>query len=183
MRLGLVGGRLVSPGRAAPAGLGRILRFIRLLALIRGSSLFRGLALRRPISGSGKIYNLSSGGGITHTGDRGLLLVLTQLRRTLFRRSRSVLVFGLLTRRSRLLRRRVGNCLSLNGLFRRRGRYHLERIFYHGSLRLGRGGLILHRGIGFDRLNLSRLGGLVYLPGVGNILFIVSHLKTSFVVK
>ena len=55
--------------------------------------------------------------------------------------------------------------------------------FCHGSLRLGRGGLILHRGTGFDRLHFSRLGGLVYLPSVGNTLFIVSHLKTSFVVK
>src|SRR5699024_831129 len=100
--------------------------------------------------------------------DRGLLLVLARLRHTLF--SRSVLFFGsLLTRRSRLLRRK--------------GLYHLGRIFYHGGLRLGRGGLILHRGIGFDRLHLSRLGRLVYLPSVWNILFIVSHLKTSFVVK
>ena len=109
LRLGLVGGRLVSLGQAAPAGLGRILRFIRLLALIRGRSLFRGLALRRPIPGSGKIHHLSRGGGISHAGDRGLLLVLAQ-RRTLLRRSRSVLIFGsLLTRRSRLLRRR-GRC-------------------------------------------------------------------------
>ena len=75
LRLGLVGGRLVSLGWAAPAGLGRILRFIRLLALIRGRSLFRRLALRRPIPGSGKIHHLSSGDGISHTGNRGLLLV------------------------------------------------------------------------------------------------------------
>ena len=35
LRLGLVGGRLVSLGWATPAGLSRILRFIRLLALVR----------------------------------------------------------------------------------------------------------------------------------------------------
>ena len=137
LRLGLVGGRLVNLGWAAPAGLSRILHFVRLLALIRGRRLFRGLALHCPFPGSGKIYYLSSRGGISHAGDRGLLLVLARLRRTL----------------------------------------------YHGGLRLGRDGLILHRGIGFDRLHLSRLGGLVHLPSVGNILFIVSHLKTSFVVK
>ena len=170
LRLSLVGGRLVSPGRAAPAGLGRILRFIRLLALIRGRSLFRGLALCLPIPGSGKIHHFPSRGGISHAGDRGLLLVLARLRCTLHRRSRSVLIFGsLLIRRSRLLRRR--------------GRCHFGRTLYHGGIRLGRGGLILHRGIGFDRFHLSQLGGLVYLPSVGNILFIVSHLKTSFVVK
>ena len=144
LRLGLVGGRFVSLGWAAPAGLGRILRFIRLLALILGRSLFRGLAFRRSFLGSGKIHHFSSGGGLSHAGDRGLLLILTR-RRTLFRRSRSVLVFG--------------------------------------SLRLGRGGLILHRGNSFGRLYLSRLGGVAYIPGVGNILFIVSHLKTSFIVK
>ena len=171
LRLGLVRGRLISLGWAAPAGLSRILRFIRLLVLILVShSLFRGLALRRPIPGSCKIHYFPSGGGISHAGDRGLLLVLARLRRTLHRRSRSVLVFGnLLTRRSLLLR-----C---------EGGYHLGSIFYHGGLRLGRGGLILHRGIGFDRLHLSRFWALVHLPSVGNILFIVSHLKTSFVVK
>ena len=137
LRLGLVGGRLVSLGWAAPAGLGRILRFIRLLALVRGRSLFRGLVLHCPFPGSGKIYYLSSRGGISHAGDRGLFLVLARLRHTL----------------------------------------------YLGGLSLGRGGLILHRGSSFGRLYLSRLGGLVYLSGVGNILFIVSHLKTSFVVK
>lgn len=144
LRLGLVGSRLVSLGWAAPAGLGRILRFIRLLALIRGNSFFRGLALRRPIPGSGKIHHLSSGGRITHTGDRGLLLVLAR-RCISFRRSRSVLVFG--------------------------------------SLLLGLGGLILHRKSSFGRLYFSRLGGIVYISTVGNIPFIVSHLKTSFVVK
>ena len=142
LRLGLVGGRLVSLGWTAPAGLSRILRFIRLLALILGRSLFRGLALRRPIPGSGKIHHFPSGGGISHAGDRGLLLVLARRRHTL-----------------------------------------LRRIFYHGSPRLGRGGLIMHRGIGFDRLRLFRLGGLARFPSVGNILFIVNHLKTSFVVK
>ena len=76
LRLGFVRGRFVSLGWAAPAGLGRILCFVRLLALIRGRSLFRGLALRRPIPGSGKIHHLSSGGGISHAGDRGLFLVL-----------------------------------------------------------------------------------------------------------
>ena len=168
LRLGLVGGRLVSLGWAAPAGLGRILRFVRLLVLIRGRSLFLGLALRRSFPGSSKIHYLSSGGGISHAGDRGLFLVLARLRRTLFRRSRSVLVFGgLLTRWSWLLRRR--------------GCYHRGRILYHRSLRFGRGGLILHRGSSL--LYLSQLGGIVYLPSVGNILFIVSHLKTSFVVK
>ena len=45
LRLGLVVGRLVSLGWAAPGGLSRILRFICLLALIRGRSLFRGLVL------------------------------------------------------------------------------------------------------------------------------------------
>ena len=55
--------------------------------------------------------------------------------------------------------------------------------FYHGSPRLGRGGLIMHRGIGFDRLRFFRLGGLARFLSVGNILFIVNHLKTSFVVK
>ena len=170
LRLGLVGGRLVSLGWTAPAGLSRILRFIRLLALILGRSLFRGLALRRPIPGSGKIHHFPSGGGISHAGDRGLLLVLARRRHTLLRRSRSVLAFGnLLISQSRLLRRR--------------GRYHLGRTFYHGGPRLGRGGLIMHRGIGFDRLRLFRLGGLARFPSVGNILFIVNHLKTSFVVK
>ena len=71
-----------------------------------------------------------------------------------------------------MLRRRVGSCLSLNGLFRRGGCYYLGRIFCHGSLRLGRGGLILHRGIGFDRLHLPRLGELVYLPSIGNTIII-----------
>ena len=143
LRLCLVGGRLFSLGWAAPAGLSRILRFVRLLVLILGRSLFRGLSLRRPIPSSGKIHHLSSGGGISHAGDRGLLLVLARLRCTLHRRS----------------------------------------ILFFGSLRLGRGGLILHRGSSFGRLYLSRLGGLVYLLSVGNTLFIVSHLKTSFVVK
>src|SRR5699024_7333278 len=109
----------------------------RLLALIWGRIPFRGFALRRPIPGSGKIHHLSSGGGISHAGDRGLFLVLARLRRTRHRRSRSVLVFW--------------------------------------CLRLGRGGLILRRRIDFDRFHLSRLGGIVYLPSVGNILFIVSH--------
>ena len=68
-------------------------------------------------------------------------------------------------------------------LLHHRGRYHFGRTFYHGSLRLGRGGLILHRRISFDRLIFSRLGRIAYLPSVGDILFIVSHLKTSFVVK
>ena len=63
------------------------------------------------------------------------------------------------------------------------GRCHFGRTLYHGGIRLGRGGLILHRGSSFDRLYFSRLRGIVYLPGVRNILFIVSHLKTSFVVK
>ena len=170
LRLGLVGGRLVSLGWAAPAGLGRILRFVRLLVPIRGRSLFRGLALRRSFPGSSKIHYLSSGGGISHAGDRGLLLVLARRRHTLLGRSRSALVFGnLLTYWSQLLRRR--------------GLYHLGRIFYHGDLRLGRGGLILHRGSSFVRLYFSRLGRIVHFPSVGNTLFIVSHLKTSFVVK
>jgi len=144
LRLGPVRSRLVSLGWAAPAGLGCILRFVRLLVLILGRSLFRGLAFRCSFPGSGKIPHFSSGGGISHAGDRGLLLVLAR-RRTRFRRSRSILIFW--------------------------------------GLRLGRGGLNLHRGSSFGRLYLSRLGGLVYLPSVGNILFIVSHLKTSFVVK
>ena len=40
-----------------------------------------------------------------------------------------------------------------------------------------------YREIGFDRLYLSQLGRLVHFPSVWNILFIVSHQKTSFVVK
>ena len=34
-----------------------------------------------------------------------------------------------------------------------------------------------------EKILTRPLGRIVYLPGVGNILFIVSHLKTSFVVK
>ena len=64
-------------------------------------------------------------------------------------------------------------------LLHHRGRYHFGRTFYHGSLRLGRGGLILHRRISFDRLIFSRLGRIAYLPSVGDILFIVSHLWWS----
>ena len=143
--LALSGGRIVSFGWAAPAGLGRILRFIRLLALIRGRSLFRGLALRRPIPGSGKIHHLSSGGGISHAGDRGLLLVLAR-RRTLLRRSRSVLGFG-----SLLIRR--------SWLIRHRGCYHRGCILYHRILRFGRGGLFLHRESIFGGLYFSWLGG------------------------
>lgn len=52
-----------------------------------------------------------------------------------------------------------------------------------GASALAGGGLILRQGSSFSRLYLSLLGGIVYLPSVGNILFIVSHLKTSFVVK
>lgn len=52
-----------------------------------------------------------------------------------------------------------------------------------GSLRLGRGGLILRRRSSFSRRCLSRRGGIVYLPGVGNTLFVVSRRKASFVVK
>ncbi len=66
LRLSPVGGRLVNLWWATPAGLGRILRFIRLLALIRGHSLFRRLILRRSIPSSGKIHHISSEGRITH---------------------------------------------------------------------------------------------------------------------
>lgn len=92
-----------------------------------GPQPFPGLALRRPIPGSGKIHHFPSGGGLSHAGNRGLLLVLTRLRRTL----------------------------------------------YLGGLRLGWGGLILHRGSSFGRLHLSRLGGLSTFPASG-ILFLSS---------
>ena len=52
-----------------------------------------------------------------------------------------------------------------------------------GASALAVGGLILHRKSSFGRLYFSRLGGIVYISTVGNIPFIVSHLKTSFVVK
>ena len=51
------------------------------------------------------------------------------------------------------------------------------------GLRLGWGGLILHCGSSFGRLYFFGSGGTVYLPGVGETLFIVSHLKTAFVLK
>ena len=56
----------------------------------------------------------------------------------------------------------------LGELVHPRGHFHLGRTLCHGELCLGQGGLILHRGSSFSRLYLSRLGGIVYLPGVGN---------------
>ena len=104
LRLGLV-----SLGWAAPAGLGCILRFLLLLFLILGRSLFRGLAFRCPFPGSGKIPHFSSEGWISRAGDRGLLLVLAR-RRTRFRRSQSTLIFwGLRLGRGRLNLHRGGS--------------------------------------------------------------------------
>lgn len=52
-----------------------------------------------------------------------------------------------------------------------------------GGLCLGRRGLIQQRESSFARFYFSRIGGIVYLSSIGNIIFIVSHLKTAFVVK
>ena len=54
---------------------------------------------------------------------------------------------------------------------------------FFGSLRLGLGGLILHRKSSFGRLSTFPGLGIVYISTVGNIPFIVSHLKTSFVIE
>ena len=43
--------------------------------------------------------------------------------------------------------------------FHRRERYHFGFTLYHWSLPLGRGRLIMRRGMCFDRFYLSRLGG------------------------
>ena len=51
-----------------------------------------------------------------------------------------------------------------------------------GSLRLGRSGLALRRGATLTGFAFPDVWN-VYLPGVGNTLFVVSRLKTSFVVK
>ncbi len=93
-RLGPVRGRLASLGWAVPAGFDRLLRFVRLLVIIRGSRLFRGLTICRPFPSGSKICFLSSRDGISHAGERDLLLVLARLRRTPLSRSRSVLFFG-----------------------------------------------------------------------------------------
>lgn len=54
-----------------------------------------------PISNNAKIHCLSSGEMISHAGDHSPLIILARLRRTLLRRSKSILVFGdLLTART-----------------------------------------------------------------------------------
>ena len=139
------GGALSALGGRPLRGLAASFALSACLPLSGATSFSRGVVLRRPIPGGGKIHHLSRRGGSSHAGDRGLLLVLAR-RRTLLRRSRSVLGFG-----SLLIRR--------SWLIRHRGCYHRGCILYHRILRFGRGGLFLHRESIFGGLYFSWLGG------------------------
>ena len=170
LRLSPVGGRLVNLWWATPAGLGRILRFIRLLALIRGHSLFRRLILRRSIPSSGKIHHISSEGRITHGLSMSEIVVCFS----------SLPVCGTSSLDGARTSLSLGASLPLGaGCFAMGGRLPPWTHLLSRGISPWPGRAILGRGNSFGRLYLSQLGGIVYLPGIGNILFIVSYRKTS----
>ena len=155
-RLCLIGSGLAFLGRTASAEFGS-------LVLFRGRLLpaFLFLLLGRLVMGSGKIHHLTGmcRGGIILAGSGRLLLLLSSLGD-----------FG----SGRLLHLGMGNSVGGIGY----GLAHfkecrLSLMFQHDRLRVGQ-----HRlGSGL----LRGLGGYTYIGVDG--LFIVCHLKTSFVVK
>ena len=161
----LAGGRLVTLGRAATAVL------LRLFGLLvgRGSLLCWGLCLTRLLTGGGEIHHLTSRGGvgIVLAGAGGLLIVL--VRHGLFRDGYT----GKLRRiRDSLAHFKEGSLpLMLQN----------ELFLYGQLLRPQRGG---SGGVGQIGSGVGLLWGLCGSAHIGaDGLFIVCHLKTSFVVK
>ena len=155
-RLGLIGSGLAILGRSASAGFGGLALFLGRLLLERFF-----LVLDRLIAGSGKIHHLAGmcRGRIVLAGSGRLHLLLFSLRDF---------------RSGRLLHLGAGN--SVSGI--RHGLAHFKEcrlplVFQHDRLRVGQRRL----GSGL----LRGLGGYTYIGADG--LFIVCHLKTSFVVK
>ena len=154
-RARLVGGRLISLGRAATAGLLRLFVFL----IGRASLLRRGCSLIRLLTGSGKIHHLTGGGG--------LQFWLIQL--------------GLFRDRHAGKLRRIRDGLAH---FKEGGLSLMlqNELFLHGQhfwpLRGGGDGV---GQIGSGAGLIRGFGGNTRLGADG--LFIFCHLKTSFVVK